>query len=137
MAQFPAVQSEEINTFPNAVAGAGDTTMGVILKGKFPQGAPVNLTVLSIGTGATPITLTNSPSFGVYIRNLSASAAVQVTWTPNAGSSAVIQNLAPGAWIAFAQPQTAAAVVTATPGISALTLQASAAATPVEFCAIG
>jgi len=136
MAQFPSVQNEEINAFPNAIAGSGDTLMGVILKGKFPQGAPPNLTVLQVTTGGLTVTLTNSPSFGVYIRNIGVNP-VQVTWTPTAGSSAVIQDLAPGAWIAFAQPQTAAAVVTATPGITALTLTALTATTPVEFVAIG
>lgn len=137
MAQFPAVQSEEVNAFPNSVAGSGDTIMGAILKGKFTQGAPPNLSVISVPNSAQSVTLTPATIFGMYIRNLSATASVQVTATPTGGSSAVIGVISPGGIFLVASPAAGSAPVTATPGYTAVSLFASAAATPVEFCAIG
>lgn len=139
MPNFPTVLIEEGNAFPAPAAstGSGATLMGVFLRGLFGQGAPADLGKQSIGTGATAITLSPATPFGVYIRNVSATASVQVTWTPTAGASAIVATLAPGGFIVFANPVAGAAVVTATPGITALTLQASAAATPVEVVTIG
>jgi len=48
-----------------------------------------------IGTGSTTINLPISPTQFVYIKNLSASATVTVTWTPNGGASATIVTLQP------------------------------------------
>lgn len=134
MPNFPVVTIEEGNAFPNnASPGA---LMGVFLRGLFSQGAPADLGKVLATTGGLTITLSPATVFGVYIRNVGVNP-VQVTWTPTAGASAIVQNLAPGAWIAFAQPQNAAAVVAATPGITAVTLTALTASTPCEFVTIG
>lgn len=137
MPQFPLVPYTDGGRTAQAASGTNPAAMFVSLYGSFTQGVPPDLARLSIGTGASTITLSPATVFGVYIRNVSATASVQVTWTPTAGASAIVATLAPGAFIAFANPSAGAAVVTATPGISALTLQASAAATPVEFAAVG
>lgn len=138
MPNFPVVTIEEGNALPapSANLGTGLTEMGVFLRGLFPQGAPADLAKVSVTTGGVTITLSPATVFGIYIRNVGVNP-VQVTWTPTAGSSAVIQDLAPGGFIAFANPANAAAVVTATPGITALTLQALTATTPVEVVTIG
>lgn len=84
----------------------------------------------SIGTSPTSITLPISPVQFLYIKNLSTTATVTVTWTPNGGSSAAIQTLQAGAVILFSQTGTAG-------GITALSLTASAASTPIEFVLLG
>lgn len=134
MPNFPVVTIEEGNAFPNTAAPAA--LMGVFLRGLFAQGAPPDLGKVLATTGGLTITLNPATAFGVYIRNVGVNP-VQVTWTPTAGSSAVVQVLAPGAFIAFANPQNSAAVVTATPGITAVTLTALTASTPCEFTTIG
>jgi hypothetical protein len=136
MAQFPTVAVEEGLAFPNATAGSGSTQMAIALRGLFTMGTPPDLARVLATTGGLTITLVPGTVFGLYIRNVGVNP-VQVTWTPTAGASAVIQDLAPGAFIAFAQPANAAAVVTATPGITALTLTALTASTPCEVAAIG
>lgn len=136
MAQFPTVAVEEGLAFPNAVAGSGATQMAIALRGLFTMGTPPDLAKIAVTTGGVTVTLVPATVFGVYIRNVGVNP-IQVTWTPTAGASAVIQDLAPGAFIAFAQPSNAAAVVTATPGITALTLTALTATTFCEVAAIG
>jgi hypothetical protein len=85
-----------------------------------------------IGTSPTTVALPVSPSQFVYVKNLSTTSSntVTVTWTPNSGSSASIVILDPGAIIIFSE-------VTTTNGISALSITASAAGTPVEYILCG
>jgi hypothetical protein len=66
----------------------------------------------------------------VYIKNNHATNTVTVTWTPNGGASAVVQTLEPGSALILSQAVTAA-------GITALSLQASGASTPVEYILVG
>ncbi len=82
---------------------------------------------LSIGNSATPLTLPGSPTTFVYIKNLHATQTLTVTWTPNGGASNVVLTLQPGAFIAFGE------VVQGLSGITALSVQASGAATPIEY----
>lgn len=83
-----------------------------------------------LASGANVITLPVSPVLFLYVKNLHATNTVGVTWTPNGGASASILTLQPGAAIAFIE-------ITALSGITALTLTASGAATPVEFILAG
>lgn len=82
---------------------------------------------LSIGVGVSPITLPGSPATFVYIKNLHATQTVTVTWTPNGGASNVVLTVQPGGFICFGE------VVQGLSGITALSLQASGASTPVEY----
>lgn len=85
-----------------------------------------------IGTSPVSVTLPISPVQFVYVKNLSSVLAntVTVTWTPASGTSAVVITLDPGALIIFSE-------VVTTNGITALSLTASAAGTPVEFVVCG
>lgn len=85
---------------------------------------------VSLASGANVITLPLSPVLFLYVKNLHASNTVQVTWTPNGGSPNIVITLQPGAFISFCE-------VTNTGGITALTLTASGAATPVEYVVAG
>lgn len=138
MPNFPVVVIETGNALPAPTAnlGSGFSEMGAFIRGLFPQGAPADLGKVGATTGGLTITLNPATVFGVYIRNVGANP-VQVTWTPTAGASAIVQVLAPGGFIVFANPQNSAAVVTATPGITAVTLTALTATTNCEFVTIG
>jgi hypothetical protein len=82
---------------------------------------------LSIGTSPTSVTLPISPCTFAYIKNLHATQTVTVTWTPNGGASNVVLTLQPGAYISFGE------TVQALSGITALSVQASGASTPIEY----
>lgn len=84
----------------------------------------------SIGTSPTSIGLPISPVQFLYIKNLHATQTLQVTWTPNGGSSNIVQTLTPGAAILFIQAGTA-------DGITALSLEGSGAATTCEYVLAG
>lgn len=84
--------------------------------------------VANLGSGANVISLPTSPILQLYVRNLHATNTVTVTMTPQGGASAVVQVLGPGATFSFWQTATAS-----TYGITALTLTASGANTPVEY----
>jgi hypothetical protein len=81
----------------------------------------------SIGTSPVTITLPGSPTTFVHMKNLHATNTVTVTWTPNGGSSNTVITLEPGGWI-----QTGSGVAS-TGGITALSVVASATATPIEY----
>lgn len=85
---------------------------------------------LSIGTSPTSIALPITPTQVVYIKNLHASNTVTVTWTPNSGSSNIVITLQPGSMILLNEAN-------ATSGISALSLTASGATTPVDYVLVG
>jgi hypothetical protein len=82
---------------------------------------------LSIGAAPTAITLPVSPATFLYIKNLHATQTITVTWTPNGGASNVVLTLQPGAYISFGE------VVQGLSGITALSVQASGASTPIEY----
>lgn len=79
---------------------------------------------LPVGTASTSIPLPGTPTKVVYIQNNHATQTLTVTWTPNGGSSASVITLQPGEFIVLGG-QTGS-----TGGITALSLQASGAATP-------
>lgn len=79
-----------------------------------------------IGTSPTTITLPGSPTNFVYLKNLSTSATLSVTWTPNGGASNVVVTLEPTSFIILDESITAA-------GITALSVTASAITTPIEY----
>lgn len=83
-----------------------------------------------IGTSPVSLTLPISPAVFVYIKNLSPSATVTVTWTPNGGSSAVIQTLNS---VGTGSPVTSSFMISAGVGVSALSVSASAVNTPIEY----
>lgn len=80
--------------------------------------------------GLTPITidLQNSNAQFVYIKNIKTtfSSNLTVTWTPNGGASETAITLSPGSAIILCETD-------AVNGITALSLTASAANTPVEY----
>ena len=82
--------------------------------------------------GASPVTipLPVSPTQFLYIKNLSTTATVTATWSPNGGISNPVLVLQPLAGIIFSEPNTVS-------GITTLTLTASVASTPVEFILLG
>jgi|SRR5271157_2557431 len=82
------------------------------------------------GTSPTALTLPVSPTNFMYIKNLHATNTVAVTWTPTGGASNIVLTLVPGAFIGFAEPTGAA-------GISAITVTASGASTPIEYIFAG
>lgn len=84
--------------------------------------------VANLANGANVITLPISPVLQCYVKNLHATNTVTIILTPQGGASATVQVLGPGAVFSFWQTATAA-----TYGITALTLTASAANTPVEY----
>jgi hypothetical protein len=85
---------------------------------------------VSLASGPNVIGLPVSPILFLYVKNLHATNTVAVTWTPNGGASASILTLQPGASIIFME-------ITPASGITALTLTASASATPVEYIVAG
>jgi len=82
---------------------------------------------LSIGTSPVTITLPISPTTFLYVKNLHATQTITVTWTPNGGASATILTVPAGGFISFGE--TAQGVS----GITALSIVASGATTPVEY----
>lgn len=81
---------------------------------------------LTVGTAVTNLTLPGTPVQFLYIKNLHAVQTVIVTWTPLGGASNVVTVLEPGAVIILVETNPGA-------GLSAVSLQASGASTPVEF----
>lgn len=84
----------------------------------------------NIGTSPTTINLPISPTKFVYIKNLHATQTLTVTWTPNGGSSNPVVTLQPSEALIFVGSNTSG-------GITALSLTASGASTPVEFVLAG
>jgi hypothetical protein len=84
----------------------------------------------NIGASPTTITLPISPTKFVYIKNLHAVNTLTVTWTPNGGASNQVVTLQPSEAIIFCGSNTSG-------GITALSLQASGASTPVEYILAG
>lgn len=83
-----------------------------------------------IPNAPTSITLPISPVNFVYVKNLSGTATITVTWTPNGGASNVVVTLQPGSYVELVE-------TAAGSGITALSLQASVASTPVEYLLVG
>lgn len=80
------------------------------------------------GTGLTTLTLPVATVLQLYIRNLSTTANITVTATPQGGASAVLTDLGPGDvlvnWCAG---------TSATRGFTQIKLQSDTAATPFEI----
>ncbi len=85
---------------------------------------------LSVGTSPTDLSIPLSPNQFLYVKNLSTTATVTVTWTPNGGSSNVVLTLQPGSTIIYVETNT-------TSGITDLSVEASALATPIEYILLG
>lgn len=83
-----------------------------------------------IGVAPVTIPLPVSPTQFVYIKNLHASQTVTVTWTPNGGASNVVATIEPGSALLLLE-------AAAGGGITALSLVASGASTPVEYVLVG
>lgn len=111
-------------------SAASTSTLSKILSGTFVGTGAATAQSLLVGTGVTPLTLPLSPINFLYIKNLSGAATLTVTWTPNAGVSAVVLTLQPGAYIHFAEPAAGG-------GVTAVSVQASALSTPIEYWLLG
>lgn len=81
-------------------------------------------------TSTVNLTLPQSPTQLVYIKNLGTSGTITVNWTPNGGSSNPVIALQPGSAILYIETNT-------TSGITALSVTASVAATPIEYVLLG
>jgi hypothetical protein len=79
-----------------------------------------------IGTSPVTITLPGSPTNFVYIKNLSGTATLTITWTPNGGASNVVITLQPGGFEILDESIVGS-------GITALSVTASATSTPIEY----
>jgi hypothetical protein len=116
--------------------------------GTVPFRKQINLTMLGtafeetqglvIGTTPVTITLPITPTQVVYIGNLHPTNTITVTWTPNGGTSAVVQTIGPVTQQANPQPATQGILLInnnaiGTTGITALSIVASAAFTPIEL----
>jgi len=82
----------------------------------------------AVGTSPTPITTPATPCQLFYLKNLSASFTLTVTWTPVGQSSAVVQVVQPGGIIFFFNPGN---------GISALSVQATGGVANVDYVMAG
>lgn len=86
--------------------------------------------IVAASSGGTSVTLPISPVQFVYLKNLSTTIAVAVTWTKNGGSSQAILTLDPGGFISFCENSTSN-------GITALTLTAASSTVPVQMVLAG
>lgn len=85
---------------------------------------------LLIGTSPVTISLPINPTQFVYIRNSHATQTLQVTWTPNGGSSAIVDVLQPGSFLILSEQNLVS-------GISALSVVANGTATPIDYVLAG
>lgn len=83
-----------------------------------------------IGTATAVIALPVNPTQLVYIKNLAPAATVTITWTLNGGSSEPVIILQPLGMILMNESNTNG-------GITALSLQASAVSSPVDYILAG
>lgn len=81
---------------------------------------------LSVGTASANLILPVTPVQFIYLKNLHTIQSVSVTWTTPANGSNPVITLEPGAVLIFSETNPGA-------GITAVSLQASGASTPVEF----
>jgi hypothetical protein len=116
--------------------------------GSVPFKKQINLTMLGTSfeetrglvIGITPvnITLPITPTQVVYVGNLHPTNTVTVSWTPNGGASAVVQTIGPVTQQNTPQPATQGILLVnnnaiGATGITALTVVASGAFTPIEL----
>jgi hypothetical protein len=85
-----------------------------------------------IGTATASIVLPVSPVQFLYLKNLHATNAVVVGWTPNGGSFATVQTLNSGSALIFCQNSTASAS-----GVTAISVSATGASTNIEYLLAG
>lgn len=107
----------------------GSTTLTKVLNSVFTGDLSVFAQSQPIGTSPQGVVCPNNLAQFLYIKNLSDTATVIVSWTPSGGGSNVVLTLDPGAVIIFCE--------SGTNGISVLSLQASAISTPVEYIIVG
>lgn len=85
---------------------------------------------LSVGTSPVSPVLPINPVQVVFLQNNSTTASVLITWTKNNGASVGVLTLDPGGFIFFSETSTSN-------GITALSLTASAASTPISVVLAG
>lgn len=85
---------------------------------------------LSVGTSPVSPVLPINPVQVVFLQNNSTTASVLITWTKNSGASVGVLTLDPGGFIFFSETSTSN-------GITALSLTASAASTPISVVLAG
>jgi hypothetical protein len=82
----------------------------------------------SLTTSLTPVTLPISPTQLLYGKHLGVSGTITFTWTPVGAVSVEIMVIQPGGVIFFFNPAN---------GITALSVQASVANTPIDYVLAG
>ena len=111
----------------------GSTSLSKVLANAYTGDISTYGQTVSVGTSTYTVAIPNNLAQFVYIKNLSSTVGntVTVSWTPTgAGFSVTVLTLDPGALIVFSE-------VLTSNGITTLTLNASLAATPVEFILCG
>jgi hypothetical protein len=89
-------------------------------------GSSFNQATVSVGVASTSLVLPITPIQFAYFKNLHAIQTVNVTWTTPVGGSATVLTLEPGAVLVVNETNPGG-------GITAISLQASGASTPVEY----
>lgn len=82
----------------------------------------------SLAASLTPVTLPASPTQLLYAKHLGVAGTITFTWTPVGSGSAQIMVIQPGGLLFFFNPAN---------GITALSVQASLANTPVDYVLAG
>lgn len=109
---------------------SGSVALSKLLNFAFVGSVEAYAQSLTTSTSPLSILLPVNPTQFVFFHNLDTVNSVIVTWTPNGGSSNVIQTLDPGAVIILCQNTT-------TNGVSALQVQASANTPAIEYILVG
>lgn len=107
---------------------AGDTSLSKAINLSYTGTYSAFTQSQLIGTSPVNLTLPGSPVQFLYVRNLATASGQTLTvqWTPNGLGSQNITTLTPGAAIIFSETDT-------TEGVTAVTVTAALAATPIEF----
>src|ERR1700728_927174 len=108
----------------------GSTTLTKILNSAFTGEVSIFAQSQLIGTSQMAFTIPNNLAQFFYVKNLSLTATVGISWTLlGGGSNVAVLTLDPGGVLIFCE--------SGTNGITAAPIAASAASTPVEYILAG
>jgi hypothetical protein len=108
----------------------GSQALAKAISASFVGAQVISATGQNIGTSPVTITIPTGTANFVYIKNTHASQTLTVTWTPASGSSNVVCTLQAGAILMLVEAVSGS-------GITALSLTASGASTPVDYFLAG
>ncbi len=113
----------------------GSTAFSTVLNAAYAGTLSSYAQSLSVSSTGTVISVPNSSTQGLYIKNLSSTSGqnISISWTPTGATSETVLTLSPGSIIIFSESDTSN-------GITALTLTATGSltiGTTVEFLLVG